>query len=118
MKSLGIQGEEAAVLHLRSKGFRILHRNYRTPLGEADIIARDGETLVFVEVKARRSDYHGQPFEAVVPRKQERLGRIALYYLKGQKTERLVRFDVVSILAGDKGYEINHIKDAFRVEVF
>ncbi|NTU42404.1 MAG: YraN family protein [Nitrospirales bacterium] len=118
MKSLGAQGEEMAASHLRGKGYRILQRNYRTPLGEADIIALDGTTLVFVEVKTRNSDCHGQPFEAVVRKKQERLGRIALYYLKREKTERPVRFDVISILAWDKGYSIEHITDAFRVEVF
>ncbi len=118
MNSLGAQGEETAVAHLRRKGCRILHRNYRTPLGEADIIALDGDIIVFVEVKARSSDFRGQPFEAVGPRKQERLGRIALYYLKREKTERPVRFDVVSVRAGDRGYEIEHITDAFMVEVF
>ena len=80
MTSLGHEGEDMAVGYLKDKGFTILCRNYKTPLGEADIIARDRETIVFIEVKARSNAGFGEPFEAVDGRKQERLRRIALWY--------------------------------------
>jgi len=113
MGTLGQTGEDIAVRHLKDKGYSILHRNFRTPLGEADIIVRDKETLVFVEVKARTSDAFGQPFEAVGYRKQEKLKKIALYYIKHTRTESPVRFDVISIITKNGKEEINHIKEAF-----
>jgi len=102
-----------AACYLKSRGYEILHRNYRTPLGEADIIARDGDALVFVEVKARSSVAFGQPFEAVTALKQKKLKRIALYYLKHNRVEAPVRFDVVSIIMKSGKSEINYIKEAF-----
>lgn len=113
MKSLGPKGEEIAVKHLKAKGFSILHRNYKTVLGEADIICKDGDTLVFVEVKARSSDAFGQPFEAVNHRKQEKLKKIALYYLKHQQIESPVRFDIISIISRNGKNEVEHIEEAF-----
>ena len=113
MKSLGPKGEDTAVGYLKDKGYSILHRNFRTPLGEADIIVKDKEELVFVEVKARSSDCFGQPFEAVGHRKQEKLKKIALYYIKHTRTESPVRVDVISIITKDGKEEINHIKEAF-----
>lgn len=112
-KSFGRKGEELAAAYLRSQGYAILHRNYRTPLGEADLVARDGEAVVFVEVKARSSDAFGQPFEAVDPRKQEKIKRVALYYLKQNRLEAPVRFDVISIVSRSGGSEVNHIREAF-----
>lgn len=113
MKTLGSTGEDIAANYLKKKGYKILHRNYKTPLGEADIIVKDKDTIVFVEVKARSSDAFGQPFEAVDYRKQEKLKKIALYYLKHNKIESPVRFDVVSIISRDKNAEVNHIAEAF-----
>ncbi|HWR90571.1 MAG TPA: YraN family protein [Dissulfurispiraceae bacterium] len=113
MKSLGARGEEIAAAYLMKKGYALLHRNYRTPLGEADIVMRDGDTVVFVEVKTRRSDTFGQPFESVHTGKQERLRRIALYFLKHHPREGPVRFDVVSILNENGKPVINHITEAF-----
>lgn len=113
MSGIGRRGEDDAVAFLRAKGYRIVQRNYQTPLGEADIVARDRDTVVFVEVKARTSDRFGQPFEAVDPRKQERIRRIALYFLKQHRLEVPVRFEVVSLLyAGDRP-EITHVVDGF-----
>jgi len=112
-KGLGSKGEEIAAVFLKQKGYKILCRNYSTPLGEADIIARDKDTIIFVEVKARSSDAFGQPFEAVNHRKQEKLKKIALYYLKHNRIELPVRFDVVSILSMNGKKEINHIVEAF-----
>jgi putative endonuclease len=113
MKTLGNDGEIAAATFLRGKGYCILHRNYRTPVGEADIIAEDKGITVFVEVKTRSSEAFGSPFEAVDRRKQEKLKRIALYYLKGRKEELPVRFDVISIMFKDGRHEVTHIKEAF-----
>lgn len=110
---LGNKGEEIAIRFLKSKGYKILIRNFLTPFGEADIVAKDGDSIVFVEVKTRSSDTFGQPFEAVNYRKQERLRRIALYYLKKNSEDLDVRFDVVSIMYKDEGVEINHLIDAF-----
>lgn len=112
-KVLGAKGEDIAVDTLKKKGCKILHRNYRTPLGEADIIVRDGDAIVFVEVKARTNKAFGQPFEAVDYRKQEKLKRIALFYLKHNKIEAPVRFDVISIISQNGKDEVNHIVEAF-----
>lgn len=109
---LGNRGEELAVKYLKKRGFKILERNFRTPLGEVDIIAEDRQILVFVEVKTRSDDSFGHPFEAVDNRKRERMKRIALLYLKDSGMERQVRFDVVSVELRD-GERINHIVEAF-----
>src|SRR4051812_21291586 len=92
-KLLGDRGERVAARHLRRQGLGIILRGYRTPLGEIDLIARDGPTLVFVEVKARRQ---GEPAEAVTPEKQRRLTLAALEFLKRHGLlEQPSRFDVV-----------------------
>lgn len=113
IKVLGHKGEEIAVDYLKKKGYTVLHRNYRTPLGEADIIAKDKNIIVFIEVKARSSDAFGQPYEAVNHRKQEKLKKIALYYLKHHQIESPVRFDVVSIISRNGKAEVNHMPEAF-----
>jgi putative endonuclease len=109
----GSISEDFAAEFLKQKGYNILKRNYTTPLGEADIVAKDNDTIVFVEVKARSSDAFGQPFEAVNYRKQEKFKKIALYYLKHNKIELPVRFDIVSIISRDGKAEVNHIREAF-----
>lgn len=116
MKVLGIEGENIAVKFLEKKGYRIIRRNYKTHIGEIDIIAQDGDTIVFVEVKTRGNELFGKPFEAVNKRKRQKLKNLALLYLKKQGREFPVRFDVLSIFCSDKGNkEIEHIKDAFEV---
>lgn len=110
---IGNRGEDLAVKYLKEKGYKVLQRNFRTPLGEIDIIADDGGILVFIEVKTRTDDSFGLPFEAVNARKRERMRKIALLYLKNIDKERPVRFDVVSIeIRDDKGI-IDHIIGAF-----
>jgi len=97
-QTFGHRAEDLAARFLRRRGYRILERNYRNPLGEIDIIARDGKTLVFVEVKARRSSRFGGAKAAVGARKQRQIARVALWYLKA--TDQLgarARFDVVAI---------------------
>jgi putative endonuclease len=116
MKPLGSEGEDLAVRFLQKKGYRIVARNYKTPVGEIDIIARDGDTIVFIEVKTRTDISFGYPFEAVNKRKRQKLKNLALLYLKRQGKESPVRFDVLSIFCMDNGKkDIEHIKDAFEV---
>jgi putative endonuclease len=112
--SLGRWGEEQAVAYLRRKGLKIVERNLRTPLGEIDIIARQGRTLIFVEVKTRRSLAYGTPQEAVGPVKQRQILRAAQWYLADiGASGAQVRFDVVAILARGEEPGIEHIADAF-----
>ena len=113
MKTFGNKGEDIAADFLKKKGYKIIQRNYKTPLGEADIVAKDKNIIVFVEVKARSSNVFGQPFEAVNHRQQEKLKKIALYYLKHNKIELPVRFDIVSIISRDGKAEVNHMPGAF-----
>jgi putative endonuclease len=111
---LGDEGERAAARHLRRRGLRVITRNYRTPRGEIDLIARDGDTLVFVEVKTRRA---GHPAEAVTPEKQRRLSLAALTFLRRfGLLEQRCRFDVVAVVWPDavSPPAIDHIPNAFE----
>ena len=96
--TLGKQGEDLACRELRRRGYAVLARRFRTRFGEIDIIARDGDTLVFVEVKTRRSGRFGGAVAAVHFRKQRRLINMARSYLMGCRgTEPPCRFDVVGV---------------------
>jgi len=96
---VGRKGEEAAARHLQSLGYVILERRFRTRAGEIDLVARDGNTLVFVEVKARTSLACGRPAEAVDARKRGRIARVASLYLAREcGRESPCRFDVVEVL--------------------
>lgn len=112
---LGDRGERAAAAHLKRQGMRVLLRNYRVACGEIDLIARDGDVLVFVEVKARR---RGVPAEAVTPEKQRRLTLAALHFQKRYGLlEQRCRFDVVSVLWPERGEPvIEHYRDAFDAQ--
>jgi len=114
-KSLGKFGEEIAEELLRSKGYQILKRNFRFGKGEIDIIAKDGDYLVFVEVKSRKNYDFGEPEYAITKSKQRQLKKIAeaYFYVNGIE-EQLCRFDVITIV-GEKREEmkINHIENAF-----
>ncbi len=110
---LGERGERVAARHLRRQGMRILQRGYRTRSGEIDLIARDGDTLVFIEVKARR---RGVPAEAVTPEKERRLTIAALQFLRLHGLlEQRSRFDVVAIVWPDdrRPPQIEHLRNAF-----
>jgi putative endonuclease len=100
----GDHGEDLAAAALQRQGYKILERNFVTPLGEIDLVARQGKVLVVVEVKTRKSTRFGSPQEAVSVTKQGRLRRLADYYLKAKRlTGSPVRFDVVAVtLAGDE----------------
>lgn len=114
-KELGRKGEEAAARYLHQRGYEILERNWECFAGEADIIAKDEDTLVFVEVKTRRGTGRGFPSEAVDSRKRERYECIALAYAQGfPDTDVRVRFDVVSIVViGKDKAMIRHDMNAF-----
>ncbi|MGH7201128.1 MAG: YraN family protein [Planctomycetaceae bacterium] len=116
-KLLGDRGERRAARYLRGLGYRILARQYANRFGEIDLIALDGERIVFVEVKTRTSDAAGLPVEAVDFRKQRQLTRVALAYLKRHGLlERPARFDVLALLwpNGAKSPEITHYQNAFE----
>ena len=113
--NLGNKGEELAVNFLRKKGYKIKVCNYKTRLGEIDIIAGDSDTLVFIEVKTRESLRYGQPFESVNSHKRKKLAMVATLYLKRFKEVPPCRFDVVSIFINNGTPECELIKDAFEV---
>jgi putative endonuclease len=97
-QELGKAGEDLAAAELERRGYAILERRYRTRHGEIDIVARDGETLVFVEVKVRVTAEFGTAADAVTPAKQRRLVRMAVDYLaRARVVDRPCRFDVVAI---------------------
>ena len=112
---LGEQGEELAVKFLKKKGYKIKGCNDKTKLGEIDIIARDGDTLVLIEVKTRESLEYGHPFEAVNARKRKKIANVALLYLKKFEELPPCRFDIVSIFMNNGKAECELIKDAFEV---
>jgi len=112
MKSLGKKGEELAATYLAGKGYVILARNWSCVSGELDMVAKDGDTLVFIEVKTRRSAFCGSPAEAVDAKKQERVRLVARHFLYENRTGAATyRFDVVAVNAADQTITI--IKNAF-----
>jgi putative endonuclease len=113
-KELGKKGEELALRFLKKNGYQIIERNYICKMGEMDIIAREKDTLVFIEVKTRTSTAFGLPQLAVNASKQRQMSKVALNFLKEKKLEEAkARFDVVAILLGPQGEEIELIRDAF-----
>ena len=114
-KLFGDRGERVAVRHLRRLGYRILARQARNRLGEIDIIAADGDWIVFVEVKSRTSDAAGHPAEAVTPQKQRQISRSALAWLKSRGLlNRRCRFDIVAVTWGQGSTPtIEHFQSAF-----
>ncbi|WP_419661263.1 conserved uncharacterized protein, UPF0102 [Desulfosarcina variabilis str. Montpellier] len=115
-QQFGRKSERLAAEYLKLKGYRIIETNYRCPVGEIDIIAREKGTLVFVEVKARRSSRFGSPKGAVTPAKQRKISMAALDYLKrsGQDDAR-ARFDVVAIDTEMGRPDIEVVKNAFEL---
>ena len=113
-KELGKKGEEVAIRFLKKNGYQVVKRNYICKMGEMDIIAKEKDTLVFVEVKTRTSTTFGPPQLAVNPKKQSQMSKVALNFLKEKRLEDVkARFDVVAILLGPRGEEIELIRDAF-----
>jgi putative endonuclease len=115
-KSLGQRGELVAARYLKRVGYHILARHLDLPLGELDLIAVDGRTVVFVEVKTRVSNSAGHPADAIDDRKEQRMTQAALAYLKSHRLlNHAARFDVVAVTwpADAKQPTIEHIIDAF-----
>lgn len=118
-KLFGDRGERLAVSYLRRQGLEILARQSRNRIGEIDIVARDGDTLVFVEVKTRADDGKGHPAEAVTRTKQRQLTRAALAWLKRRGLlECRTRFDVIAIRWQPGGEPlIEHYRHAFEADL-
>lgn len=115
-KILGAFGEDTACEYLGKCGYKVLQRNFGCRVGEIDIIAFQGDTIVFIEVKTRSSQRYGLPSEAVSKTKQQRMVKTALYYMQKYKLlDYMCRFDVIEIIIDDEGnYQINLITDAFQ----
>lgn len=114
---LGQKGEDLAAEYILNKGYSILHRNYRLKTGEIDIIAQDGVTTVFIEVKTRSTDIFGSPAAAVTPHKQFQISRVALEFLcRHNRMDCPARFDVISIVVlHNKAPTIELIQNAFEL---
>ena len=117
-RTTAIRGEDEAARFLARCGYAILDRNVRTRSGEIDLVAKEGKTLVFVEVKTRRAAEGDPPQAAVNTRKQNRLGKLAHGYLKSKRMREVpCRFDVVAVIVNDEGgvKAIRHIPNAFSL---
>jgi putative endonuclease len=115
-QQFGKKSENLAVWYLKKNGYKILEQNYRTPLGEIDIIAKEKKTIVFVEVKSRKSIRYGNPKWAVTLKKQRKISMVALQYLKSiRQTDARARFDVVAIISNRDEPQIEIVKNAFEL---
>ena len=109
-KQIGDFGEEFAAAYLAEHHYTILERNYRTPYGELDIIAKDGDTVVFVEVKTRSTARFGTGFESITPKKQATLLSCAQYYADTHALACPLRIDAIEIMLDTK--KLTHLKGA------
>lgn len=110
----GRQAEDLARKYLRGRGLDIIEANYRCPIGEIDLVCRDGGTVVFVEVRSRSGRSKGLPQESITKTKRQRLVRLAQWYLKDRKTPRTsARFDVVAVLWTEGEAKLRWIVNAF-----
>lgn len=120
--AIGKATESAAENYLLQRGLTCLHRNFRCRLGEIDLVMRDGDCLVFVEVRFRRQGQHGSGAESITYAKRQKLIRSAAFYLRTCRvsSHQVCRFDVISIgqtqPAGHKAYEFEWIRSAFRAD--
>ena len=110
---MGRYGQNEAAKFLQTIGMTVMAENFRTRRGEVDLIMADGEYVVFVEVKYRRSLRHGYPREAVGISKQKRIRDAALHFISRNQLDQDFRFDVVELYEATDGLTINHIKNAF-----
>jgi putative endonuclease len=116
-RALGRIGEDAAIRALRRRGYRIVARNVRCPMGELDLVAEHDGHIVFLEVKTRTGNEFGVPAEAISPTKQRRLTRLATFYLTVRRLlDRPCRFDAVAVLVTLDGrvVDIDLVRDAFE----
>jgi putative endonuclease len=114
---LGKLGEELALKKIKRLGYQCVTRNYRCSLGEVDLIAKDGDCLVFIEIKTRKGKSLGYAKEAIDGRKRRQLAKVALAYMKSNDCcDTKSRFDVVAINLGDDKEQIEVIQNAFDLE--
>jgi putative endonuclease len=115
---VGTAGETAAKSHLKKSGFKFLTANFRTKRGELDLVFRDRDCLVFVEVKTRSSETWGRPASAVDRERRRRLTRAGLDYLRMLRNPKVkVRFDIVEVLMdGETVREVRHLPNSFAME--
>ncbi len=115
-QKFGEKSESIAVNYLKKQGYKIIEQNYRTKLGEIDIIAKEKDIIAFIEVKSRKSKNFGNPKWAVTPKKQRTISMVALQYLKTTMQSNVkARFDVVSIISSNDNPSIEIIKNAFEL---
>jgi len=114
-KLLGAEGEQAVAVYLKKHGHKILARNYTCRCGELDIVARDGDVIVFVEVKTRRPDPMFDPAKTVTAAKRRKVRQVARHYLRARNmVDRVCRFDIASVILPEEGEpQINLIENAF-----
>ena len=113
---LGKEGERVAERYLQKKGYRVVERNYRCPLGELDLVVLDQRVIVFVEVKTRTGHGFGTPVEAVEFRKQRKMIQVAQFFLAEKKLQqRDARFDVVGVSWPGGEPVVEHIENAFEL---
>ncbi|NLL71057.1 MAG: YraN family protein [Epulopiscium sp.] len=116
LRMIGACGEDLAFTYLESLGYHILEKNFRCKIGEIDLIAQHNESIVFIEVKYRRTLSYGYPCEAVHRTKQKTISKVALYYLKKYNLfDSSCRFDVVEIIQNKDETQIHLIQNAFMV---
>lgn len=114
-KNIGDEGEKIIIEYLKSKDYKVIFHNYRNRIGEIDIIAMDGDILVFIEVKTRNSNIYGRPSEAVNKRKQLKIINTSLLYIQLNKLNDVqIRYDVAEVYPLDDN-KIIYIKNAFSV---
>lgn len=110
---IGREKELYAAHYLESKGYKVVAKNYRTKFGEIDIVARQGDILVFIEVRSRKDDYFGKPQESIKRQKREKIVKTAVSFLTiYTEYYSSVRFDVISVVGND----IEHIENAFWID--
>lgn len=110
-KELGKIGEQIAVEYLEKQNYKILKRNFYCKQGEIDIIAKDKQEIVFIEVKTRTNINFGKPAEAVNEVKQKHMYKSAKYFLyKTKSSDNFIRFDVIEVLVENGKFNVNHIK--------
>jgi putative endonuclease len=113
---LGELGEKLALKRIKRLGYKLVAKNYRCPLGEIDLIAKDGDCLVFIEIKTRRNSSTGNAKEALQQRKRRQISRVALYYMKANGCCDIeARFDVIAVNIRGGKEEIELIQDAFEL---
>lgn len=110
----GQRAEDSALAYLVAQGLRLVERNYRSRMGEIDLVMQDGAGLVFVEVRYRASDRFGGALESIDGRKRARIMAAASHYLVSKRIDRPVRFDVVALSPGNGRLAVQWVKDAFQ----